>query len=113
MFTIKHIGPNDTEYLVEARQFLRERRGDGFYQYLAFDIVSSDYTATWCGDERVHNDLAGRQILYVMNEAGATVAVHTFKRPDFSKVPCSAETASETQEERELPQDLEPLDEAA
>jgi hypothetical protein len=92
MFTIKHVNLAGDEFLVEAKQFLRERRSDGFIQYLAFDDNRHDYIASWCGDEH-HERLRGtldRHVLYVMNRFGSTVATHSFVNPDFS-LACQAD----------------------
>jgi hypothetical protein len=89
MLTIKHIDADGNEGLVECHSFKRERRYDGFIQYMAFGELPlpNDYIATWCGDEeqRVKPDL-NRQTLYVMNRHGATVATYYFRQPDFSQV---------------------------
>lgn len=81
MFTIKHIDNHGVEFLVQAKRFVVERRPDGFMQYLAFDEVRHDYIASWCGDNR--GDSLFDQTIFVMNDKGSTVAVHSFNKPNF------------------------------
>lgn len=87
MFTIKHIDINGNEGIVECESFVRERRDDGFIQYLAYGAnpLPGEYRASWCGDEEQRTSaLTNRQTLYVMNRFGATVATYRFTCPDFS-----------------------------
>lgn len=87
MFTVKHIGPQGDENLVQCHQFVRERRSDGFTQFMAYgeNPLPSDYIATWCGDEEQRtSSLDNRQTIYVMNRFGATVATYHFKQPEFN-----------------------------
>lgn len=93
MLTVKHINTDGNEYLVECHRFVRERRNDGFTQFLAYGEkpMPGDYIATWCGDEEQRTSTApNRQGLYVMNQHGSTVASYHFSQPDFS---CGAEQA--------------------
>lgn len=87
MFTVKHIGPQGDENMIECHQFVRERRNDGFTQFLAYGErpMPGEYIATWCGDEERHtSSLENRQTIYVMNRFGATVATYNFGQPDFN-----------------------------
>lgn len=98
MFTIKHIAADGNETMFECHQFVRERRSDGFTQFLAYDKnpLPCDYIATWCGDES--RSLAGllenRQTIYVMNRFGATVATYHFAQPDFGGPAAQADPAA-------------------
>lgn len=86
MFTVKHINIDGNENMVECHQFVRERRSDGFTQFLAYgeNPMPNDYIATWCGDEEQRtSSLENRQTIYVMNRYGATVATYHFRQPDF------------------------------
>lgn len=90
MFTVKHIGPDGNESMVECHRFVRERRSDGFTQFLAYPEkpLPGEYIATWCGDESVRYgpELPGTyQQIYVMNRFGSTVASYSFGQPDFSR----------------------------
>lgn len=87
MFTVKHINSDGNENMVECHQFVRERRSDGFTQFLAYgeNPLPCEYIATWCGDEDARGGLLeNQQTIYVMNRFGATVATYRFKQPDFS-----------------------------
>lgn len=86
MFTIKHIAADGTEGLVQCNTFARERRDDGFTQFMAYgeNPMPGEYIASWCGDEEQRtSDLLNRQTIYVMNRFGATVATYRFNQPDF------------------------------
>jgi len=86
MFTIKHIAADGNEHMVECHRFARERRSEGFTQFMAYpeNPVPMEYIASWCGDERVADRLECDQTIYVMNRFGATVATYRFKQPDLS-----------------------------
>lgn len=96
MITIKYInGNNDSEIVMAAERFVRERRDDGNTQYLAYDgpkikpdgsleDPARDYVATWCGKETHSNGSLYAHRIYIMNEKGSTVAVYAFTDPDFS-----------------------------
>lgn len=86
MFTIKHEDGEGNTSLVQAKWFASEKRGDGKTQFLAYNEFRDDYVATWCGDM---NCAPASDALYVMNERGATVAVHRFNRPSFVNEACS------------------------
>jgi len=85
MFTIKHVDASGDEFFIQAKRFLRQRRGDGFMQYLAYHDDPAAYDTTFCGDETpgtLHT-----QALYVMNEQGRTVQSYHFNEPVFSEPP--------------------------
>lgn len=92
MFTIKHIDKCGDERMVECHRFTKERRSDGFAQFMALDLFPNpgEYIETWCGDDGPSNDLSCHTI-YVMNRFGATVATHRFGDPDFSRDPRCAQ----------------------
>lgn len=95
MFTVKHINIDGNENMVECHQFVRERRNDGFTQFLAYpeNPMPNEYVATWCGDEDRHTStLENRQTIYVMNRFGATVATYNFRQPDFSRCAGAAQS---------------------
>lgn len=88
MLTIKHIDQHGGETLIQCHRFNRERRSDGFTQYMAFaeNPLPNDYIATWCGDEEQRtSSLVNRQTIYVMNQHGTTVATYHFQQPDFGR----------------------------
>lgn len=92
MFTVKHIDKSGNEALFACASFVKERRSDGFSQYLALPEgpdARDNYVATWCGDDGTGPNLTGelmRHAIYVMNRDGATVAVHRFDDARFGTV---------------------------
>lgn len=94
MLTILHVGENGEEMLVECDTFRKERRGDGFFQFLAFraGCEPGDYLATWCCDLTPGRDLNGvENCLYVMNSKGSTVARYSYRQPDHENPPAMRE----------------------
>lgn len=86
MLTIKHIDQNGDENISQCHRFVRERRHDGFTQFLSYGEhpLPGEYIFSWCGDEEQRTDsLVNRQTIYVMNQHGSTVATYHFWQPDF------------------------------
>lgn len=91
MLTIKHIGPDGTEIIVECDRFVRERRDDGNTQFTARldgppppEGCVQPYSASWCGRQLLGGIALDMHTIYVMNRYGKTVETYRFSEPDFS-----------------------------
>lgn len=79
-FTIKHIGSDGAEQIISCGSFFAERTSND--NSVSYCVYKGHHRGTellniWSGEIQ-HDSMANRAVIYVVNEKGATVAIHRY-----------------------------------